>query len=145
MHNADRDPASGCLVSRYSVGSHGYAQIGWTESGRTRMMLAHRAVWIHAHGPIPDGMTVDHRQGKCHHKCIELGHLRLITNHANARRNTGQDFPMGQCQHGHPDSALKLYSRGGGKKSLGCSICRSDMQKRYRRNQAARAAATREI
>lgn len=44
---------------------------------------------------------------------------------------------MGQCQHGHPDSMLRTYTRSGGKKSLGCSACRADMQRRYRAKKAA--------
>jgi hypothetical protein len=129
---ADRDESTGCLVSRYSVGSHGYAQVGWVDAGKRTMMLAHRAVWIYANGPIAEGMTIDHRQGVCSPKCIEITHLRELTNYENARRNRGDDFPLGQCQHGHPDSMIRTYSRSGGKTTLGCSGCRADMQRRYR-------------
>jgi hypothetical protein len=54
---ADRDEATGCLISRYSVGSHGYAQ-AWTGF----VTLAHLAVWHYVHGPVPEGMTVDHKE-----------------------------------------------------------------------------------
>ena len=54
------DPASGCWVSTYSVASHGYAQVGWREGRERWGTTAHRAAWVHAHGQIPDGMTVDH-------------------------------------------------------------------------------------
>lgn len=130
--HADRDETTGCLVSRYSVGSHGYAQFGVYGT----VVLAHRGIWIYHHGAIPEGMTVDHRQGKCSQKCIEIKHLRLISNYENARRNNGANFPFGQCQHGHPDSMLKLYKRKG-KMSLGCSECRRKMQRRYRARKKA--------
>lgn len=52
---ADRDESTGCLVSRYSVGSHGYAQ-ATDGDGPT---LAHLIVWRYVNGPIPKGMTVD--------------------------------------------------------------------------------------
>ena len=34
---------SGCWISRYSVSTHGYAQIGWSDGTKTNMVLAHRA------------------------------------------------------------------------------------------------------
>lgn len=136
MANADRDPVTGCLVSRYSTGSHGYAQ-AWDGS---RNVLAHRLVWGFVNGPIPEGMTVDHRQGKCPRTCIEITHLRLLPNRENARRNGGEDFPLGGCRHGHPDSELRTYTRSGGRKTLGCSRCRADMQRRYRERVASRSA-----
>lgn len=108
MRSADRNPETGCLVSRYSAGSHGYAQIGWSEDGQQHMALAHRAVWIHERGPLTDGMTVDHRQGACDKKCIEILHLRELTNRENARRNQGFDWPLGAiCWRGHGEDQLR--------------------------------------
>lgn len=50
----------GCLISDYSVGSHGYAQIGWNEPGGTRRMTtAHRASWTWAYGQIPPGQCIN--------------------------------------------------------------------------------------
>src|SRR6266496_5724441 len=74
----------GCLMSNYSTGSHGYAQIGWYERGKTRMVLAHRAAWVAAHGPIPSGMTVDH---VCkNRRCIRIEHLRLLSKDRKSTR-----------------------------------------------------------
>ena len=57
---ANVEQAGGCVVTLYSVGSHGYGQIGWHENGRRRVMaLAHRVAWEAVHGPIPNGLTVD--------------------------------------------------------------------------------------
>lgn len=125
----------GCRISTYSVGSHGYAQLGWYADGANHMVLAHRAAWEAEHGPIPDGMTVDHMCKR--RRCVNVLHLRLLSNHNNARRNTGGDMPLGRCAHGHDDSNLRTYTRSGGKKTLACSICRSDMQRRYREKAAA--------
>lgn len=104
------DEETGCHVSTYSVASHGYAQIGWQEPGweRSRMTLCHRAAWVYANGTqIPDGMTIDH---VCHNRrCVNPNHLRLLTNFENARRtNRYEDWPIGQCRHGHPNSDLRL-------------------------------------
>ena len=115
MHNADRDEVTGCLISRYSTGSHGYSQIGWNAGGRVRMILGHRARWIHDVGPIAEGMTIDHKQSGCHRKCIELSHLREIPNLENARRNQGRDWPAGAiCWRGHgPESLTPIMRRKG--------------------------------
>lgn len=96
VSHADRDEQTGCLVSRYSVGSHGYAQ-AW--DGET-VVLAHRIVWEWHNGPIPDGITVDHED--CHNRqCVEIDHMRNLTNLENARRNMpGRNWDLGTCIEG---------------------------------------------
>lgn len=129
LRNADRDEPSGCLISRYSLGSHGYAQIGWTdlETGRSIVTLAHRAVWIHERGELDEGMTVDHRQGLCSKSCIELTHLRELTNFENGRRQQGRDWPLGQCARGHSNNYLVKRKRG-----LRCLLCEREDTRAYR-------------
>lgn len=131
IHWADRDEQTGCLVSRYSVGSHGYAQIGWHEGGRRIVTLAHRALWIAERGPIPEGMTVDHEE--CHNrKCVEITHLRLLTNLDNARRNkAGRDWPLdGTCIRGHHPT---WWRPKGPTRSKGyCHGCRMEAQAKSR-------------
>src|ERR1700739_2732367 len=78
----ERD-ANECHISTYSVASHGYAQIGWTDTwGVRRGTAAHRAAWVHIHGQIPEGMTVDHKP-TCDRRCVNVKHLRLLTNFEN--------------------------------------------------------------
>lgn len=116
----------GCLVSTYSAGSHGYAQIGWNEAGERVVTVAHRVAWIVANGPIPEGMTVDH---ECKtRKCINPKHLRLLPNYENARRTFGRDWPLGQCVNGHPNS--ELYTEPNGR--IRCNPCKTAAQARYR-------------
>lgn len=76
----------GCVLSLYSTGSHGYAQIGWhDETGRRTMTLVHRIAYMALVGPIPDGMTIDHI---CRtRKCLNPEHLRLLSNQENASDN----------------------------------------------------------
>lgn len=125
IHWADRAD-SGCLVSRYSVGSHGYAQVGWVEDGRKTVTLCHRVVWEHVHGPVPVGMTVDH---VCHNaRCVEESHLRLLSNFENARRTNGRDWPLGECANGHPNSELRRY----GKSKIHCRPCANEANRRWR-------------
>lgn len=81
---------SGCHVSTYSIGSHGYAQIGWQKGDEPRQTTtAHRAAWTAVHGQIPLGLTVDHLcRMRC---CVNVSHLRLLTNVDNARDNPTAD------------------------------------------------------
>ena len=45
---------------------------------------AHRLYYEDRHGPIPDGMTVDHL---CFNRlCVNPGHMELVTLSENARR-----------------------------------------------------------
>lgn len=102
-----------CLVSRYSVGSHGYPQVGWNADGRRTMTLCHRVVWIAANGPVPDGYTVDHNHDVCTtRRCINIDHLRLLTNFENARRTSGRNWEVGTCLNGHSNDLLETDSSG---------------------------------
>ena len=51
------------------------------------MALAHRVSWELAHGPIPEGMDIDHI---CHnHGCVRPEHLRPATRQDNAQYRRG--------------------------------------------------------
>lgn len=118
---------SGCWISSYSVGSHGYAQVGWHEAGRIRMTLVHRVAWFAFNGPIPDGLTVDHM---CHtRRCVNPTHLRLLTNVENARDNGFATRT--HCPAGHPYDEENTYVRPSGERN--CRAC----ARTYRRKAAA--------
>lgn len=138
LENADMQP-DGCLISRYSLGSHGYAQIGWWDSGRSRMVLAHRAAWTAVHGQVPAGMTLDHI---CKvRRCVNPEHLRLLSNLENARRTNGQDWPVGTCRNGHPDTERVIVTRrsksGEAREGSTCGVCVREAQARYRQSMKA--------
>lgn len=124
-----RENESGCWISTYSIGSHGYAQLGWQrEDGAYEATTAQRAAWTHHHGLIPDGMTVDHT---CHVRpCVNPTHLRLLSNADNGRRNgIGRDYPEGQsCMNGHPAERRKLRKSG----ATYCLDCNNIAQAKYR-------------
>ena len=95
------EDVNGCRISTYSVGSHGYAQIGWQASGKIQTTTAHRAAWVHAHGRQPVS-TIDHRP-TCDRRCVNPDHLRELTNTENGRRNgADRDYPLGWiCRRNH--------------------------------------------
>jgi hypothetical protein len=141
-HTADE---SGCLISTYSVSTHGYAQVGWdTKLDGHGGTTAHRAAWVHVHGQIPDGVTVDHMCKNL--RCVNVDHLRLLSNYENARRTSGRDWPLGQCVNGHPNAELAREPRG----RLRCRVCQREQSRRYnaanpekRREAVARSNAKR--
>lgn len=95
-----------CWVSDYSVGSHGYAQVGWYVRGQQTMTLAHRVAYLAVNGPIPNDLTVDHI---CHNRrCINPGHLRLLSNVDNGRGNGQPDKT--HCPSGHAYAGPNLYT-----------------------------------
>jgi hypothetical protein len=99
-------PEGECWISDYSLGSHGYAQVGWSEHGIQKATTAHRVSWWAAHQrEIDEGMTVDHT---CRRRpCVNPLHLRLIPNSQNAsdngmRRLRTNEGTGRSCQNGHP-------------------------------------------
>ena len=122
-------PDGECWISGYSVGSHGYAQIGWREGDRTTMTTAHRVAWWGANRqPIEPGMTIDHICRR--RQCINPLHLRLLSNSANASDN-GQvktNAEVGRlCRKGHPLVAQSTDGRAY------CRQCKAE-RKRLRRS-----------
>ncbi|MDX2813416.1 HNH endonuclease signature motif containing protein [Streptomyces sp. PA03-5A] len=62
---------------RYFEGKDGYWQSGTrTGPGRGERLL-HRAVWAHAHGPIPEGIHIHHKDGDRANN--DLGNLEPMT------------------------------------------------------------------
>lgn len=104
---------NGCrpAAGRYNEGN-GYSTY--------RGHLAHRAAWTGVHGPIPDGLVVDHL---CFTRtCVNVDHLRVISLGENSQRRWGARFPLGQCAAGHPRSMITVYHFPSGDQRM-CSEC----------------------
>lgn len=100
----------GCLVwVRGKTGGYGTLSVG------NRMVRAHRLMYEHEVGPIPDGMDVDH---SCHNRaCCEPSHLRLATRKQNSINRSGpqpgsQTGVRGVYRHG---SGFRAQFKAGGK------------------------------
>jgi hypothetical protein len=124
---------NGCWISGFSVGSHGYAQIGWWADGRSHMITHHRATWTATNGPVPDGMTLDHIC--CVKRCVQPEHLRVLSMEANGRRgNRGVEAAIeGECLNGHGPMTRKERTMRGRRITVPhCLQCDRDAQRRYR-------------
>lgn len=125
LSNITVDETTGCHISNYSVGSHGYSQIGWHgDDGIRTATTGHRAAWTAFNGQIPEGVTIDHL---CkNRRCVNIAHLRALSNFENARRTFGRDWPLGQCHQGHPNSLLHREPSG----RIRCRACKAKMSLR---------------
>lgn len=109
---------NGCHLTTYSLQSKGYGQIGYSEDGVKVNLSTHRAAWEFHHGPIPDGLTIDHicRQ----RNCVNVEHLQLMTLSENSgNRDYGYDPEV--CRNGHPREGNTIKD---GQRSRGrCRTC----------------------
>lgn len=102
---------------------------------------AHRAVYLIAVGPIPDGYVLDHL---CRNTwCVRPDHLEATTHADNCRRgvagevNAARQLAKTHCKHGHeytPENTLFL-------KGSGWRRCRECNREAQRRRDAKRKAA----
>jgi len=133
INHAERERETGCLISLYAPGSHGYPAISWNVDGIKVTTVAHRIAWVAEFGSIPPNQTVDHM---CHERaCVEPTHLRLLSRERNARyaartRRVPQSTNR-RCTKGH---VILKYATG----EIRCRECKSERAREY--NAAAVAA-----
>jgi len=89
------DKTETCWVWTARVTTNGYGALNYTEyndsltgEGVTRRYVrAHRYSWERTHGPIPEGIEIDHI---CHNRlCVRPDHLRPATRKQNSEHRSG--------------------------------------------------------
>lgn len=90
----------GCIIWTGATNRDGYGRL----RVNGRMVYAHRYAWEREHGPIPDGMVIDHR---CFERsCVNAEHLRPATvsqnnaNRSGANKGRKHDLPRGVTRQG---------------------------------------------
>ena len=100
---------NGCRIWTASKTLNGY---GTLRSGgkNTKTISAHRWAYEQIHGPVPEGLELDHL---CRHRdCVEVKHLEAVTHQENLRRGTGHGSES-HCPSGHPyDTDNTSFNRG---------------------------------
>lgn len=123
---------------------YGYVSVG-TRTDRV-IVLAHRASYESARGPMPEGLDLGHRchdadldcpGGPCPHRaCCNPDHLEPQTRRENTR--SGSQGRAKECKRGHEFTPENTYRTPSGNRS--CRACRAAYQRELRA--AGRAAYT---
>lgn len=76
-----------CLIFTGAT-SRGY---GYIQGDHGKVVAVHRLAWEMKHGPVPDGMEVDHvlSRGCTNRACFNHEHLEPVTKAENLRRRVG--------------------------------------------------------
>jgi hypothetical protein len=95
------DETTGCWVWLKAISS-GYGVITYRVEGGKQTRRAHVVYWERVHGPVPDGLELDHachNPTTCaggptcpHRRCVNPDHLRLATHLENSRRGSHARF-----------------------------------------------------
>ena len=104
-----------------------------------QVVWAHRLAYQMAHGPIPDGMTIDH--AVCRNTlCVNPAHLELVTRSENAARGNRHRISIA-CKHGHLLLGDNLGTASNGRRY--CRTCKAEANKRATAKRRARRQESR--
>lgn len=104
-----------CILWDKSYKETGYGQT-YFEGKVTR---AHKAAWVEANGPVPEGMVIDHLCGN--RGCVNVEHLRVVTQQENIMAGKWNRDNRLTCPKGHPTSQENTMIRNNGKRE--CAEC----------------------
>lgn len=141
---ADRGYQTPCRIFTGCLLPSGYG-LTHTEApdGSLRKAVVHRVVYEHHHGPIPEGLQIDHlcRQRDCH----EVTHLEAVTGRENRRRGTNADAQRARhaarthCIRGHEftEANTIVTTKANGYVVRNCRTCRrrADRERKRQMNQ----------
>jgi HNH endonuclease len=128
---------NGCWIWKGHIDHGGYGTFR-VRSGPRGMEKAHRFSWMNIHGPIEQGLTVDHL---CRNRrCVNPAHMEIVTRGENTLRGvsgSAQNARKTHCKRGHLLSEENIYPRKDGRRA--CRICRKlQPDTRVRKRQAAK-------
>lgn len=121
-----------CWMWSAGTSSEGYGRyyLG-AENGAKRHDYAHRISYAIAHGPIPEGLHIDHL---CRvRSCVNPSHLEAVTCKVNLLRGetvTARNASVTHCPSGHPYSGENLLVNNRGQRQ--CASCKRSYNDKYR-------------
>jgi hypothetical protein len=131
------EPNTGCLIFTGTWQSRGYGMVN-LGLGSGERLLAHRAAWEQAHGPVPEDMTIDHLCGV--KACVNPDHMEIVSRVENTiRAHLGVRWT--RCHRGHDltnPANLLIAVRKDGRQHRQCAACHAMHQGRTRVRKAER-------
>lgn len=120
-----------CWLWTASQQGGGYGQF-WTGS---QLQVAHKYSYELVHGPVPDGMEVDHvwARGCTNRHCVNPAHLEAVPQQINNLRSnslSAQNARKTHCKHGHEFTPENTYVRPGVRGGRDCMTCRREIELR---------------
>ncbi|MEV0438955.1 HNH endonuclease signature motif containing protein [Streptomyces spectabilis] len=119
-----RDADGGCWEWTGHVKPNGYGQVRINR----RPLHAHRVAYEAVHGPIPEGLVLDHL---CRRRnCVNPDHLEPVTTRTNVLRGSGpaaRNARRTHCLRGHAFDAANTYVTPNGARN--CRTCRTDRRR----------------
>lgn len=127
------EPNCGCWLWTGTIVRGGYGQI----MAAGKKMYAHRLAFELKKGPIPEGLSIDH---KCSvRSCVNPDHLEAVTHQENVRRTWMRGLGwnprinMTHCPRGHEFTAENTYTAPKTRQRQ-CRVCISIRAKRRKRH-----------
>ena len=121
-----RKDESGCWHWQGARKSTGYGQTSLNGVG----MNAHRAMYLAIHGPVAQGMDIDHLCGVRH--CVNPDHLEAVPHVVNVQRQ--RVLLSDYCRKGHLRSAANVrWERDGHRMRRRCRVCERERESRRQR------------
>lgn len=122
------DRTDQCWTWNANHSPDGYGRfLGFEQYGTT---LPHRIAWQDVHGPVPDGLELDHLCGR--RDCVRPDQLEPVTHEENIRRAVARRTT---CRNGHDYAATRVSDYAGGQR---CLLCRRAANSAYMRRRRAR-------
>lgn len=115
----------GCWLWIGTITTAGYGHFKMNK----RLYLAHRMIYEHLVGPIPDGLTLDHLCRVRH--CVNPAHLEPVTYRENVLRGIGRSAENARktsCPAGHEYTPENTYRWRN--KSRECRACHRERERR---------------
>lgn len=96
-------------------------------------VTAHRWLWQHWNGPVPEGLELDHLCSNP--RCVNPAHLETVTHRTNMLRGATKASRLASqthCQKGHSLSGLNVYRTPGRPTQRNCRICARERKRAWR-------------
>ncbi len=118
LDSYELDEVFGCMIWNGKLDGRGESGVVWRNG---KPIQAHRAAWEAAHGPIAEGLVIDHL---CRRPlCINVEHLEPVTQNVNLyRRKWSTRVRQAKCKRGHDLKLHAMVTNEGGR------VCRECMK-----------------